>query len=198
MIIAGLTGSIAAGKSTVAELLEEMGIPVFNSDSAVHTLYRDLDFAKEMEKQFPGSVDSQGVARSKLAAIVLHDREKLRRLERLVHPEVRKMEHRFRDEKRAEFHKLIVVDIPLLFETKRESDFDVVIVVSAPAHIRKERAMTRAGMTDEKWQRIDQQQMPDDDKRKRADFVIMNDAGRDALAVQVKALVVKLHAAAKE
>lgn len=171
MIKLGLTGSIGMGKSTVAEMFAEDGIPVFDADAAVHRLQGpEGALVATIEAEFPGTTGPVGVDRTALAERVLGKPEKLRRLEALVHPAVaREREQFLADHADA---PLIVLDIPLLFEAGGWSQVDKIAVVSAPPDVQRERVLTRPGMTAEKLDRILARQMPDAEKRARADFVI--------------------------
>jgi dephospho-CoA kinase len=171
MIILGLTGSIGMGKSTVARLFREEGIPVFEADNAVHSLYRGAA-VPIIEAQFPGTTRDGVVDREVLAKAVLGNPEALTRLEMLVHPLVREVEQSFLDGARASGASLAVLDIPLLFEKSSEGRCDLVAVVSAPADMQRERVLSRPGMTPEKFESILARQMPDAEKRARADIVI--------------------------
>ncbi|GAB5348819.1 dephospho-CoA kinase [Alteriqipengyuania sp. 357] len=170
-LIIGLTGSIGMGKSTVAGMLEELGVPVFDADSEVRALQGPSGaLLPAIETAFPGATGAQGVDRIALGQKVFGDAEQLARLEAIVHPAVA--------ERRAAFlaantdAPLIVFDIPLLFEKGGEQQVDRVVVVSAPAHTQRERVLARPGMTEEKFAQILALQTPDADKRARADHVI--------------------------
>src|SRR3712207_6197526 len=171
MMILGLTGSIGMGKSTVAKMFAEEGVPVFDADAVVHRLQGpNGTLVKEIEKHFPGTTGAGGVNRTALAEAVLGESEKLKRLEALVHPAVA-ME---RDAFLAANHEapLVLLDIPLLFEKGGWDKVDKIAVVSAPADVQRERVLARPGMTAEKFERILARQLPDEEKRARADFVI--------------------------
>ncbi|MCJ7421170.1 dephospho-CoA kinase [Sphingomicrobium astaxanthinifaciens] len=171
MIKLALTGSIGMGKSTVAAMFAARGIPLFDADAAVRRLQGPGGALVEpIEEQFPGTTGPDGVDREALAQRVLGDPDQLARLEMLVHPAVHEERTRFilaNADKPA-----LLFDIPLLFETGGEAQFDRVIVVSAPAAVQAERVLARPGMTPAKFAAIRARQMPDSDKRKRADFVI--------------------------
>ena len=171
MITLGLTGSIGMGKSTVAGMFEELGVPVFDADAAVHRLQGEGGrLVAAIEAMFPDTTGPKGVDRTLLGEAVLADPRALKQLEALVHPAVA--------EERAAFlaeHKeapLVVFDVPLLFETGGESRVDKVAVVSAPADIQRARVLARPGMTEARFDAILARQMPDAEKRARADFVI--------------------------
>lgn len=172
MIVAGLTGSIAMGKSETAKMFAARGIPVFDSDAAVHALYAPGGAAvAPLGALVPDAVVDGGVDRRRLAALVQADPDLLRKIEAVVHPLVRAQQKAFLDEA-ARTAPLAVLDIPLLFETARESEVDVVVVVSASAVQQRQRALARPGMTAEKLDFILSRQLPDAEKRARADYVI--------------------------
>ena len=176
MIKLALTGSIGMGKSTVARMFEGAGIPVFDADSVVRRLQGPGGaLVERIGERFPGTVNGGVLDREKLAEQVLQDPEQLAALEKIVHPEVRSAREEFIDRNRGA--PALLFEIPLLFETGGEAEFDKVIVVSAPAHVQRARVMARAGMTDEKFASIRARQVPDEEKRRRADFVI--DTGTD-------------------
>jgi dephospho-CoA kinase len=171
VIVAGLTGSIAMGKSTVGGMFGDLGVPVFDSDDAVRGFYSG-DGAKAIEAAFPGVMVSGQVDRERLGARVLGDVEALQRLEGLVHPAVAQSRVQFVERAAAAGRRFVIVDVPLLFETGGEANVDLVIVVSAPESIQRERVLARAGMTDAKLDAILSRQMPDGEKRRRAHFII--------------------------
>jgi dephospho-CoA kinase len=190
-LIIGLTGSIAMGKSTVAQMLEDEGVPVFDADAAVHILQGpDGALVGAIEAAFPGTTGAQGVDRQSLGAAVLGDSEKLRQLEAIVHPAVAAM--------RADFLKehddkpIIAFDIPLLFEKGGHQSVDHIIVVSAPAEAQRARALARPGMTPEKFERILKLQTPDAEKRARADSVIDTGGAIQETRAQLGTLIKKL------
>lgn len=171
MIVIGLTGSIAMGKSTVSAMFAELGVPAFDADDAVRGFYAG-DGATAIEAAFPGVVVSGQVDRERLGARVLGDREALQRLEGLVHPAVADARAHFVDRAVAAGRRFTIVDVPLLFETGGEANVDLVVVVSAPESIQRRRALSRAGMTEAKLKAILARQMSDAEKRRRAHFVI--------------------------
>jgi len=193
MIIAGLTGSIAMGKSETARMFAELGVPVFDADAAVHEMYAKGGAAVgAIATRFPQAIVDGVADRQRLAELVLNDPAALRTLENIVHPLVRSAEARFIRKCRAENRPLAVVDIPLLFETGRQHEFDRVIVVSAPAGMQRERALTRPGMTEEKFAAIQARQVSDADKRRQAHFIVDSSRGLDHALAQVKTIVAKL------
>jgi dephospho-CoA kinase len=171
VIVIGLTGSIAMGKSTVAEMLRAEGIPVFDSDAAVHALYRGAE-AQQIEDAFPGVMVEGAIDRARLGERVLNDSAALARLEAIVHPMVARARTQFLLSSAASARRAAVVDIPLLFESRAERTLDLVVVVSAPESVQKARAMARPGMTPARLQAILAKQMPDIEKRRRAHAVI--------------------------
>ena len=189
--ILGLTGSIGMGKSAVAGMFEELEVPMFDADAAVHELQGPNGaLLKPIERAFPGTTGPQGVDRQKLGAAVFGHPEKLKLLEAIVHPEVGEMRRAFLADNADE--PLIVFDIPLLFEKAGRSGLDAVAVVSAPAAVQRERVLARPGMTVEKFEKILALQVPDADKRARADFVIDTGAPMPETRAQVAALVAHL------
>ena len=174
--ILGLTGSIGMGKSTTADLLREAGITVHDADAAVHALYRGAAVGP-IEEAFPGMTAGGVVDRQKLAAVVLGKPEALKRLEEIVHPLVRRAEYDFLARSRSAGNPLVVLDIPLLFETGGEARCDAVLVVSAPASVQRERVLKRPEMTAEKLDAILARQMPDAEKRRRAHFIVDTSRG---------------------
>jgi dephospho-CoA kinase len=172
MIVAGLTGSIAMGKSETAKMIAAKGIPVFDSDAAVHEMYAAGGEAVEpLRGVVPEAIGHDGVDRRKLASLVQTDPALLKRIEAIVHPLVRARQATFLADA-ARHAELAVLDIPLLFETGREKEVDVVIVVSADEEQQRKRALTRPGMTSEKLDFILSRQVPDAVKRAKADYVI--------------------------
>lgn len=169
--ILGLTGSIGMGKSAVAAMLRGLGVPVFDADAAVHELQGPGGACiLPIERAFPGTTGPQGVDRQKLGAAVFGNPEALRLLESIVHPEVAEMRRTFLADNADQ--PLIVFDIPLLFEKTTDHGLDAVVVVSAPAEMQRERVLARPGMTAEKFEQILKLQVPDAEKRARADHVI--------------------------
>ena len=193
VIIAGLTGSIAMGKSTVAGMFGELGVPTFDADEAVRHFYAG-EGAATVEAAFPGVVVSGQVDRERLGSRVLGDAEALRRLEGLVHPAVAQARVQFLERAEAAGRRLVIVDVPLLFETGGETNVDIVIVVSAPKSIQRARALARAGMTEAKLEAILSRQTPDAEKKRRAHFVI-DTGGRLELTRAVVAQFVRSTAA---
>ena len=189
--ILGLTGSIGMGKSAVAAMLRELGVPVFDADAAVHELQGSNGAClAPIERAFPGTTGPLGVDRQKLGAAVFGDPAKLKLLEAIVHPEVAEMRGGFLADHASA--PLIVFDIPLLFEKTGQHGLNAVAVVSAPAPLQRERVLARPGMTTKKFERILALQVPDADKRARADFVIDTGVPLAQTRAQVAALVAHL------
>jgi dephospho-CoA kinase len=191
--ILGLTGSIGMGKSAVAAMFQGLDVPIFCADAAVHELQGPGGALLEaIEAEFPGTTGPDGVDRQKLGAAVFGNPEALKRLEAIVHPAVGAMRQQFLKDNARE--KLIVFDIPLLFEKGggKESGVDAVVVVSAPAEAQRERVLARPGMTPEKFEQILALQVPDAEKRKRADFVIDTGTSLAETRHAVQALVHRL------
>lgn len=191
MIILGLTGSIGMGKSTTARMFADEGVPVHDSDAAVHRLYAGAA-APLIEARFPGVVVDGAVDRGRLAQAVLGDPEALKALEAVVHPLVRRDADDFVAENRANGARLVLLDIPLLFETGGMDRVDKVVVVTAPAEEQRARVLRRPGMTEEKFAAILARQVPDAEKRRRADFIIDTGGGMDAARAAVRAIVAEL------
>jgi dephospho-CoA kinase len=180
-----LTGSLGMGKSTAAKFFAETGVPVHDSDAAVHALYEG-EAVPLIEAAFPGSTSAGKVDRNKLAAMVLHDDAALARLEAIIHPLVTASRERFLAEAQARGAPVAVVDIPLLFETAAQSRCDAVVVVSAPVEIQRRRALDRPGMTEEKLAALLAKQMPDEEKRRRANFVVDSSQAFDHTRAQIR------------
>ena len=188
MFVLGLTGSVGMGKSTTARLFAEEGVPVHDADAIVHRLYEG-EAAAAIERAFPGTATHGKVDRDKLAARVLGDHLALERLERIVHPLVQAAEQRLVAEAAARGEKIAVLDIPLLFETGGDRRVDAVVVVSAPSEVQCARVLERPGMTREKLAAILARQIPDAEKRRRADFVVDTSRGIESARAQVRAII---------
>ena len=180
-----LTGSLGMGKSTAAKFFAECGVPVHDSDAVVHALYEG-EAVSLIERAFPGSTSGGKVDRNTLAAMVLNDQAALARLEAIIHPLVTASREKFLAQAQAHGAPIVVVDIPLLFETAAESRCDAVVVVSAPAEIQRARALDRPGMTEEKFATLLAKQMPDAQKRRRADFIVDSSQGFDQTRAQIR------------
>ena len=196
MLILGLTGSIGMGKSTTSKMFQDEGVPVYDADAAVHALYATGGAAVgPVEAAFPGVVVNGAIDRAKLSAQVVGNSEALAKLEAIVHPLVGAHRIGFFEQAKAEGHEIVVLDIPLLFETGGEKRVDKVVVVSAPADIQRERVLARPEMTPEKFEAILARQTPDAEKRARADFVIDTGQGLDHARQQVRDLLTLLRTA---
>lgn len=190
MLVVGLTGSIGMGKSTTAGLFREAGIPVHDADAAVHALYSG-EAASLIEARFPGTTDNGAVNRDKLSKAVLGNSQAFKALEMLVHPLVLAKEKIFLEEARRNGTTLVVLDIPLLFETGAKDRVDLVLVVTAPVTVQKARVMARSGMTEEKFAAIVARQVPDIEKRRQADMIIDTSRGLDAAWADVQEFIRK-------
>jgi dephospho-CoA kinase len=191
--IAGLTGSIGMGKSTVAKMFEEAGVAVFDADAAVHILQGPGGKSvSAIEAAFPGSTTDKGVDRQKLGAAVLGNPAQLKLLESIIHPAVAQERMAFLDAHRSD--DIIVFDIPLLFEKGGANNVDAVIVVSAPTDVQKERVLARPGMTAEKFAHILALQTPDAEKRTGADYIIDTSQSFDHTRSQLEKILQKLRA----
>jgi dephospho-CoA kinase len=188
MFILGLTGSLGMGKSTTARFFAEEGVPVHDADAVVHRLYEG-EAVPAIEAAFPGVTVAGKVDRNKLGARVLGDSAALKRLEAIVHPLVQEAERRLIAEAQARGEKVALLDIPLLFETGGDRRVDAVVVVSAPPEVQQSRVLERPGMTLEKLEAILAKQMPDAEKRRRADFVVDTSRGFEAARAQVRAIL---------
>ena len=184
MLILGLTGSIGMGKTTTAKLFADAGVPVHDADATVHRLYEG-EAVPLIEAEFPGTTKAGKVDREELARRVLGNHAALQKLEALVHPLVRAAERRFLAQAQQQGAAVAVLDIPLLYETGADARVDAVVVVSAPAEVQRLRAFERPGMTADKLQAILARQMPDAEKRARADFVVDSSQGIEAAREQV-------------
>ena len=185
MIILGLTGSIGMGKSTTAKLFAEAGVPVYDADASVHRLYEG-EAAPAIEAAFPGTTVDGKVDRNRLSAKVVHDAAAMKQLERIVHPMLGAGRQKFFDQAEQSGAPVVVVDVPLLFETGGEKRVDAVVVVTTTAEIQRERILARDNMTAEKLDAILARQLPDPEKRKRADFLVDTSHGLDPVRVRIR------------
>ena len=188
MIRLGLTGSIGMGKSATATMFREAGIPVHDSDAAVHRLYAGAA-APLIEAAFPGTVKDGVVDRALLGAAVLNNDAAMKKLESIVHPLVTETTLTFLATAEKAGHRLVVLDVPLLFEVGRDRDCDAIVVVSADPSVQRERVLARPGMTEAKFQAIVARQIPDSEKRRRAHFVIDTGRGFEAARRAVKDVI---------
>jgi len=193
-LLIGLTGSIGMGKTATAGMFARLGLPVYDADATVHALYAPGGAAvAPIAQRFPQAIHRDGVDRGTLSAMVLSDAKALADLEAIVHPLAAKAQKAFIDRTTAGGAALAVLDIPLLFETQGDQRLDAVVVVSAPAEIQRQRAMARPGMTCQKLESILARQMPDAEKRRKADFVVDTGQGLDHAEAQVRKIVEVLH-----
>jgi dephospho-CoA kinase len=184
MRILGLTGSIGMGKSTTAKLFAEAGVPVYDADAAVHQLYEG-EAAPAIEAAFPGTTSNGKVDRPKLSARVVHDPAAIKLLEQIVHPMLGASRQKFFADAEAANAPVVVLDIPLLFETGGEKRVDAVVVVSTSAELQRERVLARGTMDEAKLDAIIAKQTPDAEKRKRADFVVDTSHGLEPVRAQI-------------
>jgi dephospho-CoA kinase len=191
MFVLGLTGSLGMGKSTTAGFFAELGVPVHDADATVHRLYK-AEAVAPIEAAFPGTTVNGEVDREKLAKRVLDDPAAIKKLEGIVHPLVRAAEEHFLTEAERKNARVAVLDIPLLFETGGDRRCDAVVVVSAPEDVQHARIFERPGMTAQKFSAIAANQMPDAEKRKRADFVVDTSKGFDAARAQVREILARV------
>lgn len=191
MIVAGLTGSIGMGKSTTAKMFADDGVPVHDADAVVHELYRGAAVPL-IESAFPGATVNGEVNRDELAKLVLGNPDALKRLEAIVHPLVRGAERAFLKNAYDAGHKVVILDIPLLFETGGDGRVDAIIVVTAPAAVQRRRVLARQGMTEDRFEKILARQMPDAEKRRRADYLVDSGRGFDDARRQVAEILENL------
>ncbi|SDT28178.1 dephospho-CoA kinase [Bradyrhizobium canariense] len=185
MIILGLTGSIGMGKSTTAKLFADAGVPVYDADATVHMIYEG-EAAPAIEAAFPGTTVNGRVDRAKLSAQVVHDAQAMKRLEQVVHPMLRSHHQKFLDEAEQSGAPVAVVDVPLLFETGGEKRVDAVVVVTTSPQVQRERILARDNMTAEKLDYILARQLPDAEKRQRADFIVDTSHGLDPVRARIR------------
>jgi dephospho-CoA kinase len=184
MRILGLTGSIGMGKSTTAKLFREAGVPVYDADATVHRIYQG-EAVPAIEAAFPGTTVDGKVDRARLSAKVVHDPAAIRRLEQIVHPMLRAYHQEFLDEAERSGVPVAVVDVPLLYETGGETRVDAVVVVTTSPENQRERILARGTMTDETLDAILARQVPDAEKRDRADFVVDTSHGLDPVRARI-------------
>jgi dephospho-CoA kinase len=185
MIILGLTGSIGMGKSTTAKLFAEAGVPVYDADATVHMIYEG-EAVPVIEAAFPGTTAGGKVDRARLSAQVVQDPAAIKRLEQIVHPMLRVYHQKFLDDAEQSGAPVAVVDVPLLFETGGEKRVDAVVVVTTTPEIQRQRALARENMTKENLDAILARQLPDAEKRKRADFVVDTSHGLDPVRARIR------------
>ena len=191
MRILGLTGSIGMGKSTTAKLFIEAGVPVYDADAAVHKVYEG-EAAPAIEAAFPGTTVEGRVDRAKLSAKVVHDPAAIKQLEQIVHPMLGASRKKFLDDAERAGAPVVVMDIPLLFETGGEKRVDAVVVVTTDAATQRERILARGTMTNEVLDGILARQLPDAEKRKRADFVVDTSYGLDPVRTAIRDILAEV------
>ena len=188
MKIVALTGSIGMGKSTTAEMFKEAGIPVYDADATVHQLYSG-EAAQLIEKAFPGTVINGVVDRTELSNRVVGQPSSMKKLESIIHPLVHQKQQAFMQMAEQEGHPMVLLDIPLLFEGGREKVVDKVVVVTCSAETQRKRVLARPGMTEEKFKAILQRQMPDEEKRQKADYIVDTEDGMEQARKQVADII---------
>ena len=185
MRILGLTGSIGMGKSTTAKLFAEAGVPVYDADATVHKIYEG-EAVPAIEAAFPGTTADGKVDRAKLAAKVVHDPAAMKQLEAIVHPMLRAYHQKFLDDAEKSGATVAVVDVPLLFETGGDKRVDAIVVVTTSSENQRERILARGTMTSEALDSILARQMPDEEKRGRADFIVDTSHGLDPVRERIR------------
>jgi dephospho-CoA kinase len=191
MRILGLTGSIGMGKSTTAKLFMEAGVPVYDADAAVHKIYEG-EAAPAVEAAFPGTTVNGKVDRAKLSAKVVRDPAAIKQLEQIVHPMLGASRQKFLAEAEQSGAPVVVMDIPLLFETGGEKRVDAVVVVTTSPESQRERILARGTMTHEALDAILARQLPDPEKRKRADFVVDTSHGLDPVRARIRDILAEV------
>jgi dephospho-CoA kinase len=191
MRIVGLTGSIGMGKSTTAKLFAEAGVPVYDADAAVHKIYEG-EAAPAIEAAFPGTTAEGRVDRAKLSAKVVHDTAAIKQLEQIVHPMLGASRKKFLDDAERAGAPVVVMDIPLLFETGGEKRVDAVVVVTTSPESQRERILARGTMTSEALDAILARQLPDAEKRERADFVVDTSHGLDPVRARLRDILAEV------
>jgi dephospho-CoA kinase len=191
MMILGLTGSIGMGKSTTAKLFAEAGVPVYDADATVHRIYEG-EAVPAIEAAFPGTTSDGKVDRVKLSAKVVHDPAAIQRLEQIVHPMLRSYHQKFLQDAEQAGAPVVVMDVPLLFETGGEKRVDAVVVVTTAPEVQRERILARGTMTAETLDAILARQTPDAEKRRRADFVVDTSHGLDPVRVRIRDILAEV------
>ncbi|MCC8980481.1 dephospho-CoA kinase [Bradyrhizobium acaciae] len=191
MLIVGLTGSIGMGKSTTSKLFMEAGVPVYDADAAVHQLYEG-EAAPAIEAAFPGTTADGKVDRTKLSARVVHDPAAMKQLEQIVHPMLGASRQKFFADAEAAGAPIVVVDVPLLYETGGETRVDAVVVVTTSTELQRERVLARGTMDAAKLDAIIAKQMPDAEKRKRADFIVDTSHGLDPVRARIRDILAEV------
>ena len=191
MRVLGLTGSMGMGKSTTAKLFTEAGVPVYDADATVHKVYEG-EAAPAIEAAFPGTTVDGKVDRQRLSAKVVGDPAAIRRLESIVHPMLRSYHQKFLDDAEQAGVPIVVMDIPLLFETGGDKRVDAVVVVSTSQELQKQRILARGTMTEDALDALLARQMPDAEKRKRADFVVDTSSGLDPVRARIRDILAEV------
>ena len=191
MKILGLTGSIGMGKSTTAKLFAEAGVPVYDADATVHRVYEG-EAVPAIEAAFPGTTADGKVDRARLSAKVVHDPAAIQRLEQIVHPMLRSYHQKFLQDAEQAGAPVVVMDVPLLFETGGEKRVDAVVVVTTAPEVQRERILARGTMTAETLDAILARQTPDAEKRRRADFVVDTSHGLDPVRAQIRDILAEV------
>ena len=190
-MILGLTGSIGMGKSTTAKLFAEAGVPVYDADATVHRVYEG-EAVPAIEAAFPGTTSDGKVDRAKLSATVVQDPAAIQRLEQIVHPMLRSYHQKFLQDAEQAGAPVVVMDVPLLFETGGEKRVDAVVVVTTAPEVQRERILARGTMTAETLDAILARQTPDAEKRRRADFVVDTSHGLDPVRVRIRDILAEV------
>ncbi len=188
MFLLGLTGSIGMGKSTTATLFRELGVPVYDADATVHAIYEN-EAVPVIEAAFPGTTENGRVDRQKLSARVVHDESAMKTLEKLIHPMLGAHSRKFLADAEASGAPVAVLDIPLLFETGGETRVDAVVVVTTTPEVQRERILARPNMTPDKLEAILSRQLPDAEKRERADFVVDTSNGLEPVRARLREIL---------
>jgi dephospho-CoA kinase len=191
MLLLGLTGSIGMGKSTTAKLFAEAGVPVYDADATVHLIYEG-EAVPAVEAAFPGSTSGGRVDRTKLSAMVVNNPDAMKRLELLVHPMLRSHQQKFLSDAEKSGAPVAVLDVPLLYETGGEKRVDAVVVVTTTPEIQRERILQRGNMTPDKLEAILARQMPDAEKRRRAEFIVDTGHGLDPVRERIKEILAEV------
>jgi dephospho-CoA kinase len=191
MLILGLTGSIGMGKSTTAKLFVEAGVPVYDADTEVHKIYEG-EAAPAIDAAFPGTTIDGKVDRARLSAQVVHDPAAMKQLEKIVHPMLGASRKKFFEDAEAAGAPVVVMDIPLLFETGGEKRVDAVVVVTTTPEIQRERVLARGTMDEARLDAILARQLPDAEKRKRADFIVDTSHGLDPVRARIKDILAEI------
>ena len=191
-MIIGLTGGIGMGKSTAAKILAEFGLPIYSADKAVHDLLKkNGKGVKPVAKQFPAALINHSIDRETLGQIVFGKEAELKKLEKILHPLVQEVEAAFVKKAKNTKRKAVVLEIPLLFETRADKRCDVVLCVTAPKDVQKARVLSRKGMTSAKFKAILARQMPDEQRCKKADYVVRTGVGVEDTRKQLRAILMK-------